>query len=192
MFWNPSASDILVHWQNEIEQRLEAGVTPILELGVSSLTTDSTASLLALQLLAARRVDAFRPVVPVGGAGAAWLAVLMQPAPPPSAQGVPEPAVLYTGANLAEHMASLALLHSAGHLPAMDRSRDAGPLSSYFQPQSQPGFSAPWETLPFLQAGATGAEPIRFDEGGTEPTADWLAWAVLLLALLLVILAILL
>ncbi len=190
MFRNASAGDILTHWQNEIEQRTEAGLAPILELGISSLTTDSTAALLALQLLAERRADAARPIVAAGGPGAAWLAALMQPAPP--AQGVSAPTVLYTGPSLAEHMASISLTHAAVDAPAADYAGDPVVPAAYFEPRSRPGALALWETLPFVQ-GESAAHEASGDEAlSADPTGDWLAWAVLLLALFLVILSILL
>ncbi len=188
MFRTASA-DILTHWQNEIEQRTEAGLNPILELGVSSLTTDSTAALFALQLLAERRTDAARPIVATGGAGATWLAVLMQPAPP---QRASPPAMLYTGPTLAEHMASVALLHAAVDAPAAGYAGDPVVPAAYLQPRSRPGFNALWETLPFVQAEPVAHEASDSDALSADPTGDWLAWAVLLLALFLVILSILL
>ena len=191
MFWNPSAGDILTHWQNEIEQKTESGLDPILELGASSQAADSAAALLALQLLAERRIDAARPIVLAGGAGATWLAALMQPFAQ-AAQGVSTPAIVYTGAGLAEHMASVALLHAAVDAPAADYAGDASVPAAHFQPQSRPGSAAPWETLPFLQAVPAAHAPARGDEPRTEPTGAWLAWAVQFLALLLVILSILL
>jgi len=190
MFRTASAGDILTHWQNEIEQRTEAGLNPILELGVSSLTTDSTAALFALQLLAERRTDAARPIVATGGTGATWLAVLMQPAPP--AEGVSAPAMLYTGPTLAEHMASVALLHAAVDAPAAGYAGDPVVPAAYLQPRSRPGFNALWETLPFVQAEPVAHEASDSDALSADPTGDWLAWAVLLLALFLVILSILL
>jgi len=189
MFRNASAGDILTHWQNEIEQRTEAGLNPILELGVSSLTTDSTAALFALQLLAEQRTDAARPIVATGGAGATWLAVLMQPAPP---QGVSAPAMLYTGPTLAEHMASVALMHAAVDAPAAGYAGDPVVPAAYFQPRSRPGFNALWETLPFIQTEPVAHEASDSEALSADPTGDWLAWAVLLLALFLVILSILL
>ncbi len=196
MFWNPSAGDIFLHWHKHIEQKVEEGVTPILDLGASSLTTQSTASLLALQLLAARRVDAAHPVVTVGGPGATWLAALLQPAAPRQARGVVQPAVLFTGIAPVEHMASLALLGAALDARAADGAGAADLAAPIFQPQSRPGAPTPWETLPFVQAGIDASAlllvPPTDGASAAEPTADWLAWAALLLALLLVILAILL
>lgn len=196
MFWMPSAGDIVERWQTEIEHQVEAGKTPILDLGVGSLTTDSAAALLALQLLAARRDDASRPVLLAGGPNSAWPAFLLAPGGSPlgapSAQGVFQPWVLYTGANLAEHAATSDTLLAAVDLPGSGPAKNSGLVASMFQPRNRPGSLAPWETLPFLHIRDETPAALQYDEQPTDPTQDWLAWAVLLLALFLVILAILL
>lgn len=188
----PSAGDIADRWQNEIDHEIEAGGTPILDLGVGSLTTASAAALLALQLLAARRDDAARPVVIAGGPNSAWPALLLPPLPPATAQGVFQPTIFYTGATPAEHMASAAITHAAVDAPGFGRPTDAGIVAAAFQPGTRPGSPAAWETLPFLHTYNHADASFEEAERAADPTADWLAWAVLLLALFLVILAILL
>jgi len=192
----PSASNIVERWQTEIEHQVEAGRTPILDLGVGGLTTDSAAALLALQLLAARRNDAARPMLLAGGPNSAWPALLLPPGGSPlgapSAQGVFQPAVLYTGANLAEHAATTAILHACMDLPGSDSPKDSGLVASAFQPGNRPGSLAAWEALPFLASRGETNAALQVGERPADPTQDWLAWAVLLLALFLVILAILL
>ena len=192
MFWMPSAGDIVERWQAEIEHQVEAGATPVLDLGMGGLTTGSAAALLALQLLAARRNDAARPMLLAGGPNSAWPALLLPPGSPPSAQGVFQPAFLYTGANLAEHAATSAIFQAAVDMPGAGRPKENALVASAFLPNNRPGSLAPWEALPFLDIQNKTNAALQDGEQPADPTQDWLAWAVLLLALFLVILAILL
>jgi hypothetical protein len=201
MFWNRSPRQIAQRWQDDVDQDLEAGVDPILEFGVSNLPVDSTPSLLALQHWSAQRRDISVPVMPAGGLGPFWFAAMMRPLPSPSQRHAPEPIVLYTGANDAESLASVTLLHAAVEPSGPVVARRPAIPASYFTPRSQPGTTISWDSLAFLEtyhppsaqpALAVDQKGLVTEDARADPIQDWLAWVSLLLALFLVLLAALL
>ena len=202
MFWNRSPSSIVQFWQDDAEQNIEAGSTPVIEFGVSNMPSDNTPAFLALQRWSVQRTDVSTPIIPAGGVGPLWMAAMMRPAPRYSQTHAPEPLVLYTGANDAEYLSSVTILHAAVAPSAPDTPRRAAIPGSYFAPRSQPGMSIPWDSLPFLETydpqpfaargEAPGDEGAGTEESHGDPTQDWLAWTALLLALFLILLAVVL
>jgi hypothetical protein len=198
MFRSRSSNQIILGWRDEIEHSIEAGSSPILELGVSPIPSDDLLALMATQRWCGRRTDTSTPVLPGGGTGPQWIATLMRPLP--RVQQAPEPVMLYTGATEAEYLMSVAMLIDA----TKTRYPNAPPRSaipvSYFAQDRQPGKSVSYDALPFLALHISPKDPQvwKRDIGeeanqlGDDHLQDWLAWAGLLLALFLVLLAILL
>lgn len=200
MYRTRPPSDIVQQWQDDVEQNTEAGVAPMLELGVSNMAAHDLPALLAMQRWCAQRSDITRPYLPVGGLGPLWIAAMMRPVSRHAAPDVPEPMVLYSGTNDAEYILTVAMAQAAADRtrPNSHR-RDAIPVS-WLVPQSQPAMALSWDALPFLylnprprvpHAGAAVGEMTSVSSAPADPTQDWLAWAGLLLALFLVLLAVL-
>ncbi|HXF62238.1 MAG TPA: hypothetical protein VNK95_11520, partial [Caldilineaceae bacterium] len=143
MYWNRSAAEVAAAWQTEIESKLEAGATPLLTAGMSSLAYSGTMTLLALQMLARRRADLTAPVLAAGGSGALWLGLLLGP---DSGPGAPEPSVVYAGPDPATYLAGIATL-STGALavPAAVATGAPPDMALWLSPRLHPGAPAPWE-----------------------------------------------
>lgn len=210
MYRNRTPQQITQQWQDDVEQSIEAGATPVMELGAGDMPIEDLASLLAVQRWSALRTDLTVPILPAGGLGPQWLAALLRPAPHLSEDSPPQPVVAYAGAAEVEYLTAAALLHAAAGPPAsrpgLSTTTAAIPVS-YFLPQSQPGKSLSWDAQPFLhfhssptyvapptaeaeQTGVDLADEPFYEPVAEDPLQDWLAWAGLLLALFLVLLAI--
>lgn len=195
MYWNRSAAEIAAAWQTEIETKLEAGAPPLLTAGMSSLAYSGIVTLLAFQLLERRRADLTAPVLAAGGSGALWLGLLLGPNSEP---GAPEPSVVYAGPDPATYLAGIATL-STGALAAPAAVATGAPpdMALWLAPRLQPGAPAPWEALPFAEVGERPLPPLAEPgsaaraTGETDPTAGWIAWGAMLLALCLVLSALL-
>jgi hypothetical protein len=192
MYWNRSSGDILVEWQDEVETQLEAGTAPLLDMGASHWVLEGAASLLALQLLAARRNDVTRPVVIAGGNSPLWLGALFHPTPHTRPSLSPDLKVVYAGADPATYMATLGV-HAAGLRARFAGDSTATPLEVRWllAPKMAPGRPAPWEALPFLEIGEQPRVPLPAVPPEPDPTTDWIAWSVLLLAVFLILFAML-
>jgi hypothetical protein len=178
---------------------MEAGSASVLEFGVGNIPTDDAASLLAFQRWCAQRTDVSTPIIPAGGQGPLWIALLMRPVPRNSEMQAPAPIIVYSGAIEAEYLATVTLLHTANTPSDPAASRTAAIPTSHFVPSSQPGMSISWDAALFLephdQPAISRAEVLdneNLPEQGAQddPIQDWLAWAALLLALFLVLLAV--
>jgi hypothetical protein len=200
MYRSRSSTHIIDSWQDEVEQSVEAGSSPILELGVSTMVIDDVISLAAMQRWGLMRTDISTPYVPNGGSDPLWIASLLRPLRRSMEAQASEPVVIYAGVNGAEYLLTVAMLHSATKHRAGNTSEMSAIPVSYFAPQSQPGMSVSWDALPFFalnivpdtsQFGPTELDN-SIEDSDSDPIEDWLAWAGLLLALFLVLLAILL
>ncbi len=174
MIRNRTPVQITRYWQDEVDQDLEAGSAPVLELGAGNLVTDDAASMLAVQKWTALRTDISTPFLPSGGMGPQWLASLLRPLPRFQDALPPEATVVYGGSNEVEYLASASLLHAAtlhdnagpqdtAHIAS---DRGAAIPVSYFTPNSQPGLSVSWDALPFLSLfppPAESAAPLTSD-----------------------------
>lgn len=200
MYRNYVPQDIADYWSDDVQHNIEYGSTPVLELGVSSLITDGTAALLALQSSQIYYSGVSQPVVPCGGTGPEWIAAMMHPLPANDSLSVAEPQTLYAGSNLAEYFATVSLLNAA--LESTTRTRyqtDVIPASQY-HPNVQPGLALPWESLPFERTSGQrryaytnrAIASTEYEPKVDDPVRDWLAWIALLLALGLILLAIVL
>lgn len=175
MAWNNSTTSIRTQWQTQIETSLEAGGPPLLDLGANTGVLDSVPALAALHAFAAERVDLTAPTIVSSGNSLLWFAALLYPHNHRSSQS-PNLQVVYGGADLATHMASIetqrtrmAADEQANQLPAR--------LALFFAPGAQAG-PLLWEALPFAVT----------EEADGDP---WLAWVALVLAVGLVLMALL-
>jgi len=202
MLSNRTIEQIRNAWRADIEAHLEAGQTPVLHLGLDRLILEGAPGLLALQTLAEKRDDITAPVIVVGGTSPLWPAALMHGRSANRPARSPDIYALYGGADVATWMASHTLY--AGGTSPLRRSAFLRPpaglppaMTSLLAPMSEPGASAPWETLPFYAVSL--AERDRNRQAETSATAPatasgpaWSAYAVIMLAVLLVLAAVLL
>jgi hypothetical protein len=190
LFWNQVPVTIYTEWQSEIEANLEAGRTPLLDLGGSNLILDDLCMLAALRTFVARRVDVTAPVMIAGGNSAFWLAVLMQMQPISALRRPLAPTIVFAGADRASYLATLTMFvpdrsSESGHMP---QSAPAN-MAPLFTPYTQTRASLPWDLLPF----AVTEEALAFTRSpGSQRTASidtWVGWAAIGLTLLLILLA---
>ena len=132
-------------WQGQMSESLEAGEALTVELGVSSRVLDTMPALAALDALA-KHSDMITPWLLMGGDGVAWATGLSIAAGQAAALEL-----LYGGADVATYMATLATLPGPS---AHTRHRRAtglpAGLQSYVLPESQPGVTPLWSSLPFV------------------------------------------
>jgi hypothetical protein len=200
MYWNRSAADISAAWQTEIESKLESGSTALLIGGKPDNMITSVATLLGMQNSTIQRSDVAMPYLLAGGNSAVWLGLLLSPQPSGSALVAPPPTVVYGGADEATYWSMVELSRSlAMRSPVSADAAEGGALpesSTHFTPRLQPGADTAWEMLPFVEVGeapvtsAVATAPLG--TGATiDPTGDWIAWGVMLLAFCLVLSALL-
>jgi hypothetical protein len=171
-------TDLRSDWAAQIEADLEAGQSPLLNLGAGNGLLENLPALVALHAFAAGRHDLAAPTVLVGGNPLLWLAALLH-----TADGIgshsPPFTLLYSGPDLATQIASSGAIMAAHQLVQQPHELPAA-WTTLLAPGRQAG--APlWETLPLAVAQSTTPAPA-------EPDDPWLAWGGLSLALLLVIL----
>src|SRR5687767_12792502 len=107
MLYHRSPTQLYNKWQSEIEAGLEAGQTPVIDLGSGSLLFGMLPTLVALQYLAVRRTDVTTPTLLVNGVNPLWTAALLQTGTRPDGRGAPLPTVVFGGADTVTYMASL-------------------------------------------------------------------------------------
>jgi hypothetical protein len=195
MYWNRSAADISAAWQTEIESELETGSTALLVGGRPDNLISGIATLLALQNSTVQRNDVATPFLLAGGNSAVWLGLLLSPQPSGNGLVAPPPALVYGGADEATYWSMVELSNSyVTRSPAMLGTAKGGALpesSTQFAPRLQPGADTAWELLPFVEVGdAPTPSPIE-TPASPDPTGDWIAWGVMLLAFCLVLSALL-
>jgi hypothetical protein len=191
MYWNRSAADIRAAWQIEIESKLETGATALLLGGMPSSLTSSAATLLALQDASAQRSDVATPLLVAGGNSTAWLGLLLAPQPTGDSPNVPPPMLVYGGADEATYLAIVGLTAAAVTTPGTTKPSIPHELAGQIAPRLQPGAATAWEALPFVEVGEQPTPPLALSTTQSDPTNDWIAWGVMLLAFCLVLSALL-
>jgi hypothetical protein len=195
MYWNRSAAEIAAAWQAEIESRLETGATAILLGGTPDTMTSSAATLLAMENSIVQRNDIATPLLVAGGNSAVWLGLLLPPQPAGSDLTAPAPTLIYGGADEATYLAMVGLTSALAQqflfAPSAAQSGSAAEMGVHFAPRLQPGAATAWEMLPFIEVGeqptpALAVTTATVDPAG-DPTGDWIASGVMLLALCLVL-----
>jgi hypothetical protein len=184
-------------WQQATEQAVEAGRSPLLELGMDRRLLNNLPRLHALTTWTMSRTDVSHPLLLTGDVDALWPVPLLYPTQPEQAgqktrqSAAPAAQVVYGGADQATYLASLTT-HvperlQRGALYAVDLPVAMQPLVN---PHTQPHVNATWQTIPLtLLATATQSTPSN---PPAAPALDepWLARAALVMIIALVLLAI--
>lgn len=195
MYWNRSAAEIAAAWQAEIESKLETGSTATLLGGTPENVIASAATLLGLQRSADQRNDVATPLLVAGGNSAAWLAMLLAPQRTGSDLGAPPPTVIYGGADEATYLALVgitgALIAQPTFVPGASKAATPLERGMPFAPRLQLGSATTWEMLPFIEASEEPTPALTVTPAAADPTGDWIAWGIMLLAFCLVLSALL-
>lgn len=176
-------------WQSQVEQALEAGQTPLLELGVNQRLLDGWAAQLALQGFTQTRTDILAPTLLIGGNSPLWPVLLLQPES--SAGGSPPLHLLYGGADQATYLASVTTLAAERWL-ACGLQADALPtsMSPGLAPLTNPSLPLSWAAMSLALLPVPHPAPPTLEAEPAPPAVDpWLVWSALVLVVLLVLLA---
>lgn len=197
MLYHQTPTQLYHKWQSEIEAGLEAGQTPVIDLGIGSLLLGSLPTLVALQYLAERRTDVTTPTLLTGAVNPLWPAVLLQARARLDGRGAPLPTVVFGGSDIVTYMASLPTLkleqpcsplRTAGVTPVN--------MTPLFVPDAQASSLAPWAVLPFalcetiehrqrINATLTHADPRL------RQADDWVTWSGIVMSAALILFALL-
>ena len=174
-------------WQRQAEVDIESGRRPLVGMGLGNVDAESLTALLAVQRFSLRSGGLAEPQV-VTGDGELWLSTLLLR--PLAHEDAPTSfQVIYGGSDVATHAASLTIAASPVTAP--------GPIplppgmAWALTPTALPGSErSDLETLPFAQDGAPFA-PVSLPAATSPHWIDQVqAWAVLALALALLVTAI--
>lgn len=190
MFWRYLAFPIQRDWQTELDTSLEAGQTPLLDLGSSQQMLRGLPVLAALRTFVTQRRDVTAPILLIGGNAALWLALLFQVRSPAETRRSPEPTIVFAGADLPTYMASLTTL-TPERSPETALMPHATPpmLRPLFVPFTPAQMASPWESLALglaEEAQATNAVALR---SGAMQNDEWLSWLAIGLVVILLLLA---
>lgn len=177
-------------WQAQVDQALEAGQTPLLELGVNQRLVDGWAAQLALDAFNQTRTDIVTPTLLIGGSSALWPLMLLHPplsitsVSTTSVPASPSLVLLYGGADQATYMASVTTVAGERLLASRLQTADL-PASMHpgLVPLTNQTVPSPWSAL--------GLPMITLPPPSQPPTSvdPWLVWSALSLVVLLVLLA---
>jgi hypothetical protein len=192
MAWSRSI-DPLRHWQTNLEISSETGQPSVLDLGAFGSPLDNAPMMVAFHAFANERCDLVSSLAVCSGHSLMWLIALMHFRKSSAVPLSPEMRVVYGGADLATHMASLSI-YSAHWLPVDQDARGALPVAfaAFFDPAVQAG-PALWGALPFIEMTARASpEPLESPLGlaATDESHSWLAWLAVLASVGLVLLAV--
>lgn len=177
-------------WLRQVEQALEAGQTPLLELGLNQRLLDGWAAQLALHHFVQTRTDILTPSLLIGGNSPLWSVLLLQPEPSAGGASAPPLHLLYGGADQATYLASVTTL-AAERLLAAGLQVDALPASMApgLAPLTNPSVPLPWAAMSLALLPVPHPAPPTLEAEPTPPVDPWLAWSTLGLVMLLVLLA---
>lgn len=158
MFWNRFPKQAAMAWQATADRAVEAGQTPLLNLGASDTVVDGLPGLSVLADVRPWPLHGEPPLAVAGGNSPLWLAAFLRAGD----WRDPDSSVLsavFGGADAATQMASLNLLDGAQRF-ALTRAPVRIPTGfwPYMAPHSQPAATAPWDALPMAAAGAAHAD----------------------------------
>ena len=166
-------------WQQELDLSLETGESPSFDIGAMGNGQEGMNGILALWRMDARRCDLAAPVVTAGGMSGTWLASLHHARPDDTPARSPAITTAFTAPDPATHMASQTLW-VARRSPFRRRPARVPPwVQQVAVPDTVPGASAFWETLLFRVTNTSGGQD------------GWLAWAGVVLAVALLLIAVL-
>ncbi|MBX3012865.1 MAG: hypothetical protein KF832_15225 [Caldilineaceae bacterium] len=171
--YNQDRIAIKQHWQQQIDQSLEAGAAVLLEGGVGHQLVDGLPALVALEQLMDERTDVTNPWLLMGGDGIAWSFAMLQ------ASQLPALTPLYGGADQSTYLATLATLPDLATLSAGHRATGAPVgVHSWLQPAKQPGVTPSWSLLPLVLADR---QAVNAPAATAEAGLQWLALVVVVL-----------
>ncbi len=181
MIENYSIGAIAAFDRQELDLSLETGEAPVYDLGAGAGAFDGLAGALAANLLDAERSDTAMPLVAGGGSSGTWLIPLFHDRPANMPSRMPATATVFTGPDLATHAAAMTTW-DVRRSPFRRRPADLAPaLQTLLAPRTRPGAALAGESLPLVESERPLA--LRGD--------DWLAWAAVVAALVMVLIALL-
>lgn len=177
---NRSVRAIAGQWQREFDSGLEMGEPAVLDLGAAASVQAGMPGALAIDWLDGERQDVAGPVVVAGGTSAAWLLSLVHQRPDDVPDRSLAAVTAYSAPDPATHQAALTIW-DARRSPFRQRPAELPPaMQSIFAPPTQPGAPVAWESLPFQEAAA---RDQLYD--------GWTAWAAVVIAVALILIALL-
>lgn len=175
-------------WQRILAEGLEGGETPLLGLGIEAVHAENGLGLLALRRLAGHRFGVVEPLIAAGGDGSLWLLALMVWQRAGEEQRPPGASLVYGGNDWATYAASLNLLLP----PAQTAGGRTAGMRWMLTPTMLPGAeSSALETLPFMLTGSDFAPQTPPLAPSATFWADLEGWAIIGLALALLLAALL-
>lgn len=176
---NRSPESIATVWRETLDLSLETGEAPVYTAGAPADGLTGQASVMALALLDAGRKDLTTPLATIGGSGLLWLASLWRPLPVNAPSQTPSTIIAYTAPDMATHLAALTTWDTRRAI-YYRRPRQLPPWAQPLAaPETNPAAPAPWQSIPLT----------NFSTGGG--CDGWLAWAGIVLAVALLLIAVL-
>lgn len=150
MLWKRTYAEILLDWHETLDFAIEAGETPIFNMGISHNLLDGITSWHAAQAIMQSPQIVFTPALfAVGGNSALWLMTLFdKPTPPASGQVSP---TTYTGVDPATHMACLATFSTFADRTLSPKREFTGmsiAVRWLLFPQLEPAVISSWQAIP--------------------------------------------
>lgn len=174
-------------WRAELDASLETGETPVFYLGQGSSMLGELAGPLSLQWLDEQRRDIRMPLVVGGGLAPYWLAALLHQRSADAPPASPSTIFSYTAPDPALHAAALNTLDTR----RWRFRRRPAELPPAFQPTFVPYVQAgPFaaESLP-MQLATSGEAEIDGAPGAGSGHDGWVAWAAVVMAVALLLIA---
>lgn len=196
MLSNSDQTPLLQGWQSDLHYAVEAGIAPLMPLGVSQAVPAALPALSLLRDLAVERTDMTIPTVLMGGSSGAWLAALFLAADGapgksslashPNAGRSPQPVLLFSGVDTATHMASAGTLPKPPRAlrPTTDRELPPG-VRDAVAPILQPAAPIAWENLPLRIL--ENPDSSRASAAGMPPASLWMGILAALLVLIMIL-----
>jgi hypothetical protein len=184
----PTPYTLTTEWQTQVDVGLETGRPPLFDLGAATTLLESLSAVVLLQAFGDGRLKRhphdLTPTVLTGGHPALWLMALWH-GRPAAAPHQPALYVMYSGGDMATHVASVATQSAnAARLPTTTAETLPQGYAALLAPLAHAGVTL-WEAWPFAVR-----QP---DRRGNDHTGEerWLTWSALGLVLALLVLALL-
>ncbi|HHY55468.1 MAG TPA: hypothetical protein GYA08_08525 [Chloroflexi bacterium] len=174
-----SPNHIATTWRETLDLSLETGEAPVFTVDAPADALAGQAAILALGLLDAERKDLTTPWLAVGGLGPFWLAALWHPHPANAPARTPSIITAYTAPDIATHLAALTTWDTR-HSAYYRRPQQLPPwVQPEAAPETNPAAPSRWQSIPLA----------RFSEHNERD--GWLAWAGVVTAVALLLIAVL-
>lgn len=172
-----SPQSIAEAWHQWLDLGQETGESPIFTVDALSDGLTGANAILALALLDAGRRDLTTPALLIGGVSPLWLAALWRNGPPVEARDTTPTVVVYTAPDSATHRAACTVW-DVRRSPFLQRPGAAPPWAqAEAGPDANHGLPERWDV----------ASLSRF--ASTQGRDGWLAWAGVVMALVLLLIA---